>query len=164
MLYGHSHNARIGTSQRGAAQYMLEGETISSDYFVVGEIYRWSEVNKVHRTRNGIYHSNGRLVSLLTDLGAINPCYPDFHGDSHDELYYTGSGRRGHQKLDAANQALIAATKSQHSVPLFCKLSVNVWQFLGRWSVESSEYVHDLANDRMVWKFYLRKRTGVDGN
>src|SRR4029079_12573106 len=55
-----------------------------------GEILTWAEVSGIHRIRNGIYHRNGRLVSLLTDFGRINPCYPDFHGDTENTSFYTG--------------------------------------------------------------------------
>ncbi len=120
-------------------------------------IMEWSEVLKIHRSRNGIYQKNGRLVSLLTDFGKINPCYPDFHGDSTDIIHYTGSGRRGDQKLDASNRALHAAIKSRHSVPLFNKLGVNRWEHLGEWCVTDGQYVYDETRERMVWKFTLQR-------
>lgn len=122
-----------------------------------GKIYAWSDVSRLHRSRNGIYQKNGRLVSLLTDFGRINPCYPDFHGDSRDIIHYTGSGRRGDQKLDAANRALIDAIDTGRSVPLFNKLGVNRWEFLGFWHVTDSRYIYDEARGRMVWKFTLRR-------
>ncbi len=59
------------------------------------KIYSWNEINKIHRVRHGIYHRNGKLISLLTDFGLINPCYPDVHGDTTDTIFYTGAGRRG---------------------------------------------------------------------
>ena len=90
--------------------------------FEIGTVYPWSVVASVHRSRNGIYQKNGRLVSLLTDLGRINPCYPDFHGGTDDTFFYTGSGRRGDQKPDAANRALLSAAGTGHAVPLFNKL------------------------------------------
>ena len=106
--------------------------------------------------RNGIYHKDGRLISLLTDFGRINPCYPDFHRGS-DIIYYTGSGRRGNQKLDAANQAILSAVKTETQVPLFNKLRVNEWEFLGFWLILSGDYIYDEALERMVWKFKLKK-------
>ncbi len=117
----------------------------------------WSEVLKIHRSRNGIYQKNGRLVSLLTDFGKINPCYPDFHGDSTDIIHYTGSGRRGDQKLDAANRALLDSITTGHSVPLFNKLGVNHWEYLGEWCVRDGQFVYDETLKRMVWKFMLRR-------
>ena len=42
----------------------------------VGTLFTWDEVSDVHRVRHGIYQRNGRLISLLTDFGRINPCYP----------------------------------------------------------------------------------------
>ena len=122
-----------------------------------GDLFTWAEVSQVHRSRNGIYQRYGRLISLLTDFGRINPCYPDFHGDSTDVIHYTGSGRRGNQKLDAANQALIEAIGTHHAVPLFNKLGVNRWQYMGMWTVTASEYVTDETQERMVWKFILRR-------
>lgn len=127
------------------------------DLIKLGEVLPWAAVAAVHRSRNGIFQKNGRLISLLTDFGRINPCYPDFHGDSTDVIYYTGSGRRGDQKLDAANRALHAAITSQHSVPLFNKLDVNQWEYLGQWHVTEAAYVLDETRERMVWKFTLRR-------
>lgn len=122
-----------------------------------GDLFTWAEVSQVHRSRNGIYQRNGRLISLLTDFGRINPCYPDFHGDSTDVIHYTGSGRRGNQMLDAANQALIDAIGTHHAVPLFNKLGANRWQYMGMWTVTASDYVTDETQERMVWKFILRR-------
>lgn len=125
------------------------------DSINIGEVFPWSLVAAVHRSRNGIYQKDGRLVSLLTDFGRINPCYPDFHGDTRDVIHYTGSGRRGDQKLDAANRALLAAIDSGHAVPLFNKLGVNRWEYLGNWSVTDGRYIYDEQRERMVWKFTL---------
>ena len=122
-----------------------------------GDIVTWNVVSNTHRSRNGIYQKDGRLVSLLTDFGKINPCYPDFHGGTRDTIHYTGSGRRGNQKLDAANRSLHAAIKSGHAVPLFNKLIVNRWEYLGLLTVSSAEYVFDETHERMIWRFELRK-------
>ena len=122
-----------------------------------GDILTWAEVSKVHRVRNGIYHRNGRLISLLTDFGRINPCYPDFHGATPQEIHYTGYGRRGDQKLDPPNQALHNAIESGHSVPLFNKLAPGRWQFLGQWVVTGGKYIFDEKQNRMLWKFTLKQ-------
>ncbi len=122
-----------------------------------GDIFSWAEVSAVHKIRNGIYQRNGKLISLLTDFGRINPCYPDVHGDSTDTIFYTGSGRRGDQKLDAPNRALLDAVETEISVPLFNKLSVGRWEFLGFWRVLDGKYIFDENADRMVWKFTLKK-------
>ena len=111
----------------------------------------------MHRVRNGIYHRNGRLISLLTDFGRINPCYPDFHGDTNDVIHYTGSGRRGDQKLDAANTALLDATRTRVEVPLFNKLAPGRWEFMGFWTVNGGQYIFDEKQNRMLWKFTLKK-------
>jgi len=121
----------------------------------VGAIYTWSEVSAIHRVRNGIYQRNGKVISLLTDFGRINPCYPDFHGDTQDVIHYTGSGRRGDQKLDPANRALNNAVTNGHSVPLFNKLGVGRWEFTGFWIVTDAQYVFDEEQSRMLWKFTL---------
>jgi hypothetical protein len=126
------------------------------DEIQIGDVLPWSCVAGVHKIRNGIYQRNGRLISLLTDFGRINPCYPDFHGETSDIIHYTGSGRRGDQKLDAANQALMNAIKTGHSVPLFNKLAVNQWQYLGLFTVIDAQYIHDGTHERMIWKFTLR--------
>lgn len=121
----------------------------------IGDILSWNDVSYVHKIRNGIYQRNGRLKSLLTDFGRINPCYPDFHGDNRDVIYYTGSGRRGDQKLDAANRAMLDAIETKLSVPLFNKLAVGRWEFTGFWRVTEGKYVFDEERQRMVWRFTL---------
>lgn len=123
----------------------------------IGDIFSWNEVSEIHKIRNGIYQRNGKLISLLTDFGKINPCYPDFHGDSQDTIFYTGAGRRGDQRLDSFNRAMFNAIESKHCVPLFNKLSVGRWQFTGFWRVASGEYVYDENQDRMIWKFMLER-------
>lgn len=123
----------------------------------VGRVFSWTDVSTIHRSRNGIYQSHGRLVSLLTDFGKINPCYPDFHGDTTDVIHYTGSGRRGNQKLDLANGALLSAIETGLAVPLFCKLGVNRWEFMGHWQVTDGIYIYDEGAERMVWKFTLTR-------
>lgn len=120
-------------------------------------VYSWAEVSRIHRVRNGICQRGGKLVSLLTDFGRINPCYPDFHGETADVIHYTGSGRRGNQKLDATNQAMIDAITSRVPVPLFNKLAVGRWQCLGYWYVTDGVYIFDENADRMVWKFTLQR-------
>lgn len=128
-----------------------------SDKFVAGQVYTWSDVSQIHRVRNGIYHRKGRLISLLTDFGRINPCYPDYHGTSKDTIFYTGSGRHGDQKLDAANRALLDAVGAEFFIPLFNKLSPGRWEFLGYWKVVVGKYVFDEKQNRMLWKFTLQK-------
>ncbi len=122
-----------------------------------GEIFPWATVSEFHRVRNGIYHRNGQLISLLTDFGRINPCYPDVHGETVDTILYTGSGRRGDQKLDAANRALLDAVGKHIDVPLFNKLSPGKWEFRGFWSVIDGKYVFDEKQNRMLWKFTLHQ-------
>lgn len=123
----------------------------------IGDVFSWNEISEIHRIRNGIYQKNGRLISLLTDFGKINPCYPDYHGNTENTIFYTGAGRRGDQKLDAPNQALFNAIEAKHAVPLFNKLKVGAWQFLGFWRVTHGEYIFDDAQNRMVWKFRLER-------
>ncbi|HEY2865539.1 MAG TPA: hypothetical protein VGJ02_00480 [Pyrinomonadaceae bacterium] len=122
-----------------------------------GIILTWATVSEVHKIRNGIYQRNGRVISLLTDFGRINPCYPDVHGTSSGVIYYTGSGRHGDQKLDAANRALFDAIEIRRPVPLFNKLAVNRWEFTGLWRVVEGKYVFDEGHERMVWQFTLER-------
>jgi hypothetical protein len=121
----------------------------------IGDIFSWNDVSDIHKIRNGIYQRNGKLISLLTDFGKINPCYPDFHGETTETIFYTGAGRRGDQKLDSFNQSLFNAIQTNHKVPLFNKLKVGHWQFLGFWRVTEGKYIFDEKTDRMVWKFTL---------
>ena len=124
------------------------------------EILTWAEVRRTHRIRNGVYQRDGRLVSLLTDFGRINPCYPDAHTDaSGRRIRYTGAGRRGDQHLTPANRALLDAIHSGHAVPLFNKLSVGRWQHMGYWRVAAAAHEYDAQEDRMLWRFTLEKVT-----
>ena len=121
------------------------------------EILSWEEVSRTHPVRNGVYQRGGRLVSLLTDFGRINPCYPDHLGESEDTLYYTGNGRRGDQYLNPGNRALLAAVESGHCVPLFNKLAVGRWQHMGFWRVLAGRQLFDEREDRMLWQFTLKR-------
>jgi hypothetical protein len=126
----------------------------------IGDVFSWNDVSEIHRVRNGIYQRGGRLISLLTDFGKINPCYPDFHGESKDTIFYTGAGRRGDQKLDSFNRAMFNAIESAHAAPLFNKLSVGRWQFEGFWKVSEGRYIFDEKQNRMIWKFTLQRYVG----
>src|SRR4026209_1511153 len=101
--------------------------------FTTGQILTWNDVSEIHRIRNGVYQRNGRLISLLTDFGRINPCYPDRMAEDADTILYTGNGRRGDQSLNPENRPLLAAIESGHAVPLFNKLAVGQWQHMGFW-------------------------------
>ena len=102
------------------------------------------------------------MISLLTDFGRINQCYPDFHGDSTDTIFYTGAGRRGDQSLDVHNRALFNAIESKHAVPLFNKQSVGRWEFLGFWKVVEGKYIYDEMQKRMIWRFTLERKLEND--
>jgi hypothetical protein len=141
-----------------------QNRTISENFFSsrdIGKIFSWNEVSEIHHIRNGIYQRGGKLISLLTDFGKINPCYPDFHGDSTDTIFYTGAGRRGDQRLDSFNRAMFNAIESRHAVPLFNKLKVGEWQFLGFWRVCGGKYIFDETQDRMIWKFTLTRQNSL---
>jgi hypothetical protein len=146
----NSRRATAGREREG------EPETLSpapqSD-----EILSWAEVNRTHRIRNGVYQRDGRLVSLLTDFGRINPCYPDHLAEAEDTIYYTGDGRRGDQYLNPGNRALLAAIESRHAVPLFNKLGVGRWQHMGFWRVMAARQIFDERENRMLWQFTLKR-------
>jgi hypothetical protein len=121
-------------------------------------ILSWEEVSRTHRVRNGVYQREGRLVSLLTDFGLINPCYPDHHDAADpDTVHYVGAGRRGDQHLTPANRALLDAIRSGHAVPLFNKLSPGRWQHTGCWRVTSARHEYDERERRMLWRFTLKR-------
>ncbi|MCY7344922.1 MAG: hypothetical protein LH614_01780 [Pyrinomonadaceae bacterium] len=128
------------------------------------KIFSWREVGEVHKIRSGIYQRGGKLISLLTDFGRINPCYPDFHGDTENTIFYTGAGRRGDQQLNSFNQAMFNAVESKHAVPLFNKLAVGRWKFLGFWRVTEGVYIYDEEQKRMIWKFKLVKSAKLKSN
>lgn len=52
---------------------------------------------------------------------------------------------------------MLDARAIAHAVPLFNKLGVNRWQYLGVWIVTDGNYVFDEVRERMVWKFVLQK-------
>lgn len=134
----------------------MSGSALTTDDS--GRLFSWTEVSEIHRIRNGIYQRGGRLISLLTDFGVHNPCYPDTHGGNNNTILYTGNGRRGDQKLDAQNRALLDAIETRVSVPLFNKLAPGRWEFLGHWTVADGRYIYDEAQKRMVWRFTLERR------
>ncbi|HMF55976.1 MAG TPA: hypothetical protein VK619_06430 [Pyrinomonadaceae bacterium] len=129
--------------------------------FSAPKILTWAEVNLTHRIRNGIYQRDGRLISLLTDFGRINACYPDSMNESGDTILYTGDGRHGDQHLNPANRALFAAIESGHAVPLFNKLGVGQWQHMGFWRVAAARQRFDETEKRMLWEFTLLKVSGA---
>lgn len=128
-----------------------------------GEVLSWAEVHQTHCTRNGIYHRQGHLISLLTDFGRINACYPDRFDQPSDVIYYTGEGRHGDQRLSPGNRALLAAVGTGHAVPLFNKLTPGRWRHMGMWRVTSGEQRFDESENRMLWWFILRRAAG-DGS
>ena len=125
-----------------------------------GPVLTWEEVSRTHRVRNGVYHRGERLVSLLTDFGRINPCYPDALSEDGETISYTGEGRHGDQHLSPGNRALLAAVGSGHAVPLFNKLGTGRWRLTGRWRVASAEHRFDEREQRMLWRFTLKKVGG----
>ncbi|HEY0545460.1 MAG TPA: hypothetical protein VGC91_08805 [Pyrinomonadaceae bacterium] len=120
-------------------------------------ILTWAEVSRTHRIQQGVYQRNGRLISLLTDFGRINPCYPDRQNETGNRIYYTGQGRRGDQHLSPGNRALLAAIESGHSVPLFNKLTVGRWQHMGFWRVIEASHIFNEQENRMLWLFTLER-------
>ena len=132
-------------------------EPFNFDDTNVGDILSWDQVSTIHKIRNGIYQRNGILISLLTDFGRINPCYPDTQGETPNLILYTGNGRRGDQKLNAQNRALLDAIPSEISVPLFNKLAPGRWEFLGHWRITGARYIYDEKRERWVWTFALEK-------
>ncbi|MFL6331708.1 MAG: hypothetical protein ACJ754_00020 [Pyrinomonadaceae bacterium] len=124
------------------------------------DVLTWEEVSRTHRVRNGVYQRGGRLVSLLTDFGRINPCYPDALSADGETIVYTGEGRHGDQHLSPGNRALLSAVESGHAVPLFNKLGVGRWQLTGHWRVGSAEHRYDETEQRMLWRFTLKRAGG----
>jgi hypothetical protein len=126
-------------------------------------ILSWAEVSKTHRIRNGVYQKQGRLISLLTDFGKINPCYPDQQHEGGETITYHGAGRHGDQQLDPPNRALLGAIGSGHAVPLFNKLGVGRWQHMGFWRVVDGKYIYNEVERRMMWRFTLTQTTFSKG-
>jgi len=132
-----------------------------------GAVLTWEEVGRTHRVRNGVYQRGGRLVSLLTDFGRINPCYPDEASDDGETVSYTGEGRHGDQLLTPGNRALLEAIETGHAVPLFDKLGVGRWRLTGFWRVTAAEHRFDEREQRMLWRFTLKRvgsRQQADGS
>ncbi len=142
--------AEVKAGRRGAADEGGDGAPVIT----------WEEVTRTHPVRNGVYQRGGRLVSLLTDFGRINPCYPDVASDDGRTVSYTGEGRHGDQLLTPGNRALLAAIETGHAVPLFDKLGVGRWRLTGRWRVASAEHRFDEREQRMLWRFTLKRAGG----
>ena len=120
-------------------------------------VLTWEEVSRTHPVRNGVYHRGGRLVSLLTDFGRITPCYPDEASADGETISYTGEGRHGDQLLTPGNRALLDAMETGHAVPLFNKLGTGRCQLAGLWRVASAEHRFDGREQRMLWRFTLKR-------
>lgn len=147
--FGHDKAKAKARSRR-----QPEPETLNPEL----ETLSWAEVQRTHRIRNGVYQRAGRLVSLLTDFGRLNPCYPDRHADGDtDTIIYTGAGRHGDQHLTPANRALLAAIELGHAVPLFNKLGPGRWQHMGYWRVAAARHEFDEHEQRMLWRFTLKR-------
>jgi hypothetical protein len=159
MLTDSSSPARRKRSRpRGGGSALSEaphGEKVPAG--APAEILSWAEVSRTHPIRNGVYQRRGRLVSLLTDFGLINPCYPDRLSELGDQIYYTGEGRHGDQLLSPGNRALLSAIESGHSVPLFNKLAPGRWQHMGFWRVVEGRHRFDEREGRMLWWFTLER-------
>ncbi len=126
------------------------------------EILTWAEVYETHRSYRGVYQRGEKLVSLLTDFGKINPCYPDRASADGERITYTGHGRRGDQGLSPENRALLNAIETKHAVPLFCKIAVGRWQHLGAWRVVEARHEYDEDERRMLWRLALQRATNED--
>ena len=150
---------RVGRIKRSVDEPVKAAtDAVGEDYEAkAGSLLSWAEVNRTHRIQNGVYQRGGRLISLLTDFGRINPCYPDEQNERGDTISYTGEGRRGDQHLSPGNRALLAAVETGHAVPLFNKLSVGRWQHMGYWYVAAGEHRYDEKERRMLWLFTLKK-------
>lgn len=158
---GRPRASSAGRGRAGAAP--RGGERFAPPAPPPGRILTWAEVNRTHRIRNGVYQREGRLVSLLTDFGRLNPCYPDEAAPDGETVYYTGEGRHGDQHLSPGNRALLSAVESGHAVPLFNKLGVGRWQHTGFWRVVYAEHRFDERERRMLWRFTLRRVTDNSG-
>ena len=140
----------------------VRGELNEAEADTDAPVLTWEEVSRTHRVRNGVYHRGERLVSLLTDFGRINPCYPDALSADGKSIVYTGEGRHGDQLLSPGNRALLSAVGSGHAVPLFNKLGTGRWQLTGHWRVTAAEHRFDEQERRMLWRFTLkREESGV---
>lgn len=124
----------------------------------------WAQVQQTHHVRNGIYHRDERIISLLTDFGRHNACYPDTTDARDDSIIYTGEGRRGDQKLTPGNRALLGAIESAHTFPLFNKLEPGRWQHMGCWRVVAAKHIYDETEDRMLWRFTLARAGVIESN
>ncbi len=133
----------------------FDGLVTRANFAGEDDFLSWAQVQRTHRVYHGVYHRNGRLISLLTDFGQINPCYPDAHDASGETIIYTGQGRRGDQSLTPGNRALLAAIESRHAVPLFLKLAPGKWQHTGCWRVRDAAHRYSTEQNRMLWQFTL---------
>lgn len=130
---------------------------LEHDAAATSQFLSWAQVQQTHRVRHGIYHRAEQVISLLTDFGRHNACYPDAADESGNSIIYTGEGRRGDQKLSPANRALLHAIETAHHFPLFNKLEPGRWQHMGCWRVVEAKHVYEPTEDRMLWRFTLTR-------
>lgn len=62
--------------------------------------------------------------------------------------------------MDVFNRAMHDAIRDRIVVPLFCKLGVNRWEFMGFWRVVEADFIFEEKHQRHVWNFTLRRETG----
>lgn len=93
---------------------------------LTGKPLEWSEVAARHGTYAGVAIRDGRVCSLL--------CGHAGHGDSIEDqsVRYRIPRRTGYQR---PLKALHSAAEDKHTFTVFRKISVNVWEELGSYSI-----------------------------
>lgn len=106
------------------------------------EIIKWDDVKKLHRSANGIYEIDNKLVSIL--------CGNEAYGDKidEDEISYSVPARPQHKfYLNAFSNAKVL----KQDFTVFRKLERNAWVNFGKFlvkSIESDEKFHRIKLSR----------------
>lgn len=130
----------------------------------MGEIFSQNEVESAFDTKfgyqfKGITHRNpsdGRYVILNSNEGAI---YDD-EFTSETELTYDGEGEpeKGDQILTNANRAMVDAVDEEIPIYLFTSQDgLDEYEYEGLVEVTDARYEYEQSEERMKYKFDLRK-------
>ena len=125
---------------------------------------RWYESKREVRSVYGEYRKGiliGGIVPaiIFNYVGARRVHYGDRLDYRDGSIDYVGEGKRGDQKLNPRNKALVDASESQSRIRVFLDcgdlFKPKRLLFAGLWSVSKCEYSFDEDEQRKVFRFRL---------
>jgi hypothetical protein len=100
--------------------------------------------------QRGISTSGGRVVALQVQFRG-GP-YPD-RLLPNASIEHIGEGREGRQLPKRGNKAMLLAAEVRSSIPVYSKVGVNAYEFLGNYVVISHRY--ECLNRATGWHGYV---------